>query len=95
MTARDFRADCFERQPHLQQGALRERVFAWPDVDELLHRIEPIGPAFQLFSQGLVPEERIEIGTLEQRLPEVSKEALHYALLDLAQHEVISMETCS
>lgn len=57
MGAEDFRAHYFERQPRHFKQALRERPFAWPDIDVLLQQNEPTPQGLQLFNRGLIPGE--------------------------------------
>lgn len=52
----DFRDTVFEKQPHHFRDALQERPFAWPDVDRLLHVLEPSVPLMRMFHHGQVPE---------------------------------------
>ena len=73
LTPHDFRAAYFEREPHLFRGALAERPFAWADLDQLLHVIEPSAPVLRMFHQGPVPEQAftediIELGRPRRRL---------------------------
>jgi len=73
LTPGDFRSELFERKPHHFRGALLERPFAWTDIDELLHVIDPRAPAVRMFHHGTVPEhayteELVELGRPRRRL---------------------------
>jgi ribosomal protein L16 Arg81 hydroxylase len=73
MTASAFRRAHFEQKPYLHKCAISRTPFSWSELDELLHRIEPRAPVFQLFHNGLVEAERytqdsIELGRPRQRL---------------------------
>lgn len=57
MSAEDFRARHFERQPRHFKQACRERPFAWSDIDVLLQQNEPTPQGLQLFNRGLIPDE--------------------------------------
>ncbi len=53
----EFRDTVFEKQPHHFPGALQERPFAWSDVDQLLHTLEPKVPLMRMYHHGQVPEQ--------------------------------------
>ena len=57
LSAEDFHAQYFERQPRHFKQACRERPFAWSDIDTLLQQNEPTPQGLQLFNRGLVPDE--------------------------------------
>jgi ribosomal protein L16 Arg81 hydroxylase len=56
LTLEEFRAEVFERKPHLMRGALIDRPIAWADIDQLLYTMPPGLPYMRLFRQGLVPD---------------------------------------
>lgn len=56
LTLSDFRATYFEQKPCHFPGALAERPFAWSDVDQLLHILDPRVPMMRMFHHGLLPE---------------------------------------
>jgi ribosomal protein L16 Arg81 hydroxylase len=73
MTPSAFAENYFEKQPFVKKNAASGELFRWPDLDELLHRIEPCAPAFQLFNDGVVAEEQytdrsVEFGASRSRL---------------------------
>jgi ribosomal protein L16 Arg81 hydroxylase len=57
MTQQEFRARYFEKNYCLLRGALPAIPFTWNDVDEVLHRIDPVPPFFNVFKGGPVPAE--------------------------------------
>lgn len=74
--ATEFRERYFEKQPHVFTAALREQPIGWPDLDELLYRIEPIPGGLQLFHHGAVPpenyvQESVELGQRRRRLSKI------------------------
>jgi ribosomal protein L16 Arg81 hydroxylase len=76
LTPGEFRTEYFERKPHHFRGALAERPFAWPDIDQLLHTLDPRLPTMRLFNHGPVPEqayteEFVELGRPRRRLDKV------------------------
>jgi ribosomal protein L16 Arg81 hydroxylase len=76
MTPSAFAEEYFERAPFLRKAALRGEPFRWSELDELLHGIEPRTPVFQLFNEGLLPEDQytdqsIEFGAPRRRLNKV------------------------
>jgi ribosomal protein L16 Arg81 hydroxylase len=63
MSQQAFRERHFEKNYCLLRGALKDTSFAWSDVDELLHRIDPLPPLFNVFKDGSVAPDRF----IEQR----------------------------
>jgi len=68
-----FFARHFEKSHLLLRGALRDRSFAWSDVNEALQRIDPVPPYFKLFKDGEVSpavfvDEAVEFGAPRRRL---------------------------
>lgn len=73
LTPGEFRAAHFEQKPRHFRGALNERPFAWSDVDQLLHLLDPRLPMMRMFHHGQVPdqaytEEVTEFGRSRRRL---------------------------
>ncbi len=73
LTSEEFRAAYFEQKPYHFRGALTECPFEWPDVDQLLHTVEPRLPTMRMFHHGQVPEqaytaEVVEVGRSRRRL---------------------------
>ena len=73
MSPQQFREGLLEKNTHLFRGALLERTFGWPDLDQVLNVMEPSQPMFQIFKDGLVPEEvytepAVELGLQHRRL---------------------------
>jgi len=57
LTSDEFRTIYFEQEPHVFRGALAERPFEWPDIDQLLHVVEPSLPGMRMFQHGVVPQQ--------------------------------------
>ena len=57
MTPQEFHDTLLEKTFHLRKSAYPAPGLTWPDVDALLHQIEPVEPFFRLFVDGLVPAE--------------------------------------
>jgi len=73
LTPEQFRDRYFDRAPLLRRGALLTPQFSWNAVDDVLHVAEPTAPGFQLYRNGLVPEESftdraVEFGVPRRRL---------------------------
>lgn len=72
ITPDEFRASWLEREPRLVKGALRGEPFAWSELDQVLHGIEPAPPFFQLFNDGQVPPERYTERVAERGSPRLT-----------------------
>src|SRR5262245_52933596 len=74
MTPQAFRAKHFEKAHLLLRGALRTS-FSWSDVDEILHRADPLPPYFQLFHNGEIPPQEFvdELRDGNASRPRISK----------------------
>jgi ribosomal protein L16 Arg81 hydroxylase len=64
-----FFARHFEKNYLLLRGALQDRSFAWSNVDEALHRADPIPPYFKLFERDEVSPEAFIDEELERGVP--------------------------
>jgi ribosomal protein L16 Arg81 hydroxylase len=76
LTPGDFNATYFEQKPYHFHGALASRPFAWSDIDQLLHVLDPRVPAMRMFHHGQVPEQAytedfVEVGKTRRRLDKV------------------------
>jgi ribosomal protein L16 Arg81 hydroxylase len=76
LTPGDFRAQYFEQRPRHFPGGLTARPIAWPDIDQLLHFVDPRAPSVRMFHHGQLPEhayteEFTEIGRSRRRLNKV------------------------
>jgi len=56
-TPRDFHERHFERSPYIFRQSLKDRPFAWSDLDSILHLNEPTPQGLQLFNRGLIPDD--------------------------------------
>ena len=79
LTREEFFARCFETRFHHQRAALREVVFGWKDVNELLYVMDPGAHGVRLFQDGPVDETKFvetysELGVNRRR---INKEALY------------------
>jgi len=73
ITPAEFRASWFEKQPRLTTAALRGAPpFAWSELDQVLHTIEPAPPIFQLFNRGEVAPERYTERVVELGAPRLT-----------------------
>src|ERR1700761_8265236 len=68
MTPQEFHDTLLEKRFHLRRAAEPERPFDWPDLDALLHQIEPVEPFFRLFVDGPVPAETYTREAMESGL---------------------------
>jgi ribosomal protein L16 Arg81 hydroxylase len=73
----EFLENYFEQRWLLRRGALKSSPVTWNDVDELLYRIDPSSPLFQLFQEGEVPHDQyvdqvVEHGGTRHRLNKLS-----------------------
>ena len=66
MTQQAFLDNYFEKQCLLLRGALQSNVFAWSDVDSVLHGVDPVPPYFKLFKDGEVPAKNFVTESMEQ-----------------------------
>lgn len=93
MTSDTFRREYFEQKHCLLRGALKDRSFAWSDVDALLHRIDPLPPMFTVFKDGVVAPERF-VDTREGR-PCIDKARFHELLQNGASVVMNRLENTS
>jgi len=104
LTSGDFRAEYFERKPHHFRGALRERPFAWKDIDRLLYGLDPRAPLIRMFNNGQLPdhaytEDVNDFGKPRRRIDKIKfyDHMSHGATLQinwLEQHSVMAKRLC-
>lgn len=104
LTSTDFRAAYFEQKPCHFRGALTERPFTWPDIDHLLHVLDPRAPLMRMFHHGPVPEQTYteEVGELGRSRRRLNKAKFYDYMGNgatlqinwLEQHSVAAKRLC-